>query len=255
MSGGGGTTAAGRSPRARPARRGASAAVPLALLLLGGLLSAPPAGAAPGSGSAAGAPVLAQAGPGAVPLDRGERRRADELRRTAREIVGDPEPERAGTTTRSRLDDLDAGDGAPSGWWRVLLLIVAVGALLALLGARPWRRRRADREAAARGAVVATEAVAELERHAREAEGAGEHRRAVVLWFRVGVLRLRERGRLRGAGPDTSGSVARALGDDRVSALAHGHDRAAYGAAPIEAPESAAAREGWAAVLEREPGR
>lgn len=251
MSGRGGTTAAGPAPRARPVRRGSRSAAVLVGLLLACGLSVAPVGAASASGIA----VLAQAADGAVPLDAGERRRADELRETAREIVGDPRPERTGGTTRPRLDDLDAGDGGPSGWWRLVLLIVVVGALLALLGARPWRRRRTDREADARGAVAAAETVTGLERGAREAEAAGEHRRAVVLWFRLGVLRLRERGRLRGPGPDTSGSVARALGDERVRALADGHDRAAYGAAPIEAPESAAAREGWTAVLEREPGR
>ncbi|MEV4423529.1 hypothetical protein AB0L40_26710, partial [Patulibacter sp. NPDC049589] len=90
---------------------------------------------------------------------------------------------------------------------------------------------------------------AELERQARRAEEAGEHRAAVVLWFRAGARRLRERRRVRADETTTATQVARAAGDDRVLALAVAHDRAAYGPGPVGPDASRGAREGWAAVL------
>jgi hypothetical protein len=155
----------------------------------------------------------------------------------ARDVLRDPDG--AG-------DDLDL-QGAGGVVWRVLLvLLVAVLVLVAVRLARRGPRRRA---AALAPASATDDDLAALERAARDAEARGDHRGAVVLWFRAGARRLGRRRGLRVPAVATAGQVARAAGDGRVTALAAAYDRAAYGPAPVGPDASAGAREGWAAVL------
>ncbi len=125
--------------------------------------------------------------------------------------------------------------------------------LLAIVGAVALARRGPRRRGRAEDVAVAGDArVADLEREARRAEEAGEHRTAVVLWFRAGTRRLRDARRVRAAETATPSEVARAAEDHRVAVLAVDHDRAAYGPGPVGPDASRGAREGWAVVL-REP--
>jgi len=194
---------------------------------------------------------------GGVPLDGDERSRADRLRGVARDLLGD----------RPRADDRDGGgspsipdDGGGPSWLLRALLVLLIGvAVVGVVAAVLARRRRPAARARPGGAPLAGgPSVEELERRAQEAEARGDHRAAVVLRFRAGVRRLRERGRLPAAAAATSGTVAAATGDPRVAALARDHDRAAYGADEVGSELSRRAREGWTAVLaggrEREDG-
>ncbi|WP_022927122.1 hypothetical protein [Patulibacter americanus] len=208
------------------------------------LVSALPAPGGTSPGWAAGTwpgPARAAAQTTAVPPTPGERATADRLRGVARDVLRDPDE--AG-------DDLDL-QGAGGVVWRVLLvLLVAVLVLVAVRLARRGPRRRA---AALAPAAASADDLAALERAARDAEARGAHREAVLLWFRAGARRLTDRRGLRVPALATAGQVARAAGDPRVTALAAGYDRAAYGPAPVGPAASAGAREGWTAVL-RAPG-
>lgn len=179
----------------------------------------------------------------AAPSTPAERATADRLRGVARDVLRDPDE--AG-------DDLDL-TGAGAVLWRVLLVVlVAVLVLVAVRLARRGPRRRA---AALVSAAPSDDDLSAVERAARDAEARGEHRRAAVLWFRAGAGRLARRRGLRVPPVATAGQVARAADDPRVFALATAHDRAAYGPASVGPEASAAAREGWAAVLrDPEPG-
>jgi hypothetical protein len=181
----------------------------------------------------------AAAGQAVPPPTAAEARRAAELRRVARDAL-------AG----EGRDDVDLDQellGIGGVAWRVLavLLVVLVVVVGIALARRGPRRRRRDAAAVA----APDDAAAELERLARHAEAAGEHRAAVVLWFRAGTRRLREARRVRGDAAATAAQVARESGDPRVATLAVEHDRAAYGPGPVPAEASRGAREGWAAVL------
>lgn len=223
------------------------------------LLAATPAGAgAAGTGPAVGAGSVAtpgvsvssvdvaQAGavPGAVPASGPQdRAKADELRRVARDALSGPDAD----------DDVDL-DGSLLGIggvvWRVLLVVlvaVAVVVGVALYRRGPRRRRRSDPTTVRDG-----DGADDLERLALRAEQDGEHRAAVVLWFRAGTRRLAARLRTAPDVTATAGQVARASGDPRVRDLAVAHDRAAYGPGPVGPEASAGAREGWRTVL-REP--
>jgi hypothetical protein len=204
------------------------------------------------------ATVLAAAGPGTVPVGPAvaaaqgaassvplptdaERRKAAELREVARDALA----ERRRDGRDLDLDDSLLGLGGVV--WRVLvvvLVLLAVVVGVALYRRGPRRRRRAGTATPDRGG-----AASDLEAQARRAEERGEHRAAVVLWFRAGARRLAERRRVRADGAATAGQIARESGDPRVGELAVAHDRAAYGPGPVGADASRGAREGWAAVL------
>jgi hypothetical protein len=193
------------------------------------------------AGPGAIAPAHAQGGPvaqGVPPPTAAEARRAAELRRVARDAL-------AGKDQGVDLDEELLGIGGVA--WRVLavLLVVLVVVVGIALARRGPRRRRDD----AAAVTARDDAAAELERLARQAEEAGEHRAAVVLWFRAGTRRLRERRRVRVDVAATAAQVARESGDPRVATLAAEHDRAAYGPGPVPAEASRGAREGWTAVL------
>lgn len=198
--------------------------------------AANPGAATPGSAGTSTSSTVA-------PLTPAEQRRADELRKVVRDAL-----ERDGEG--DGLGDLDTGS-VGGVLWRLFLIAVAVVVVIVVI-ALVRRGPRARRRAAA-AAVVEGDAAGELERQARRAEEAGEHRAAVVLWFRAGTRGLLERRRIRTAATSTAGQVARAAGDDRVAALAVAHDRAAYGPGPVDADASRGAREGWATVLREGP--
>ena len=194
---------------------------------------APPAAAAQG--------IAASAVP---PPSAAEQRRAAELRQVARDALR----RRAAGDDGPDLDGSLLGIGGVV--WRVLavvLVVVAVLAGIALYRRGPRRRRRA----AAPGSA-APDGIAALEERARAAEGRGEHRTAVVLWFRAGAQRLAALRRVRADVASTAGDVARRSGDPRVAELATLHDRAAYGPGPVGADDSRGTRVGWATVL-RDP--
>lgn len=229
------------SRRRAGGRRGlrAGAAVLLVVVLLGSGIVLPGATGIALAQGTAGAPTTTAA----APLTPAEQRRADELRAVVRDAL-----ERDGDG--DGLGDLDTGS-IGGVLWRlavVALAVVAVIVAIALVRRGPRARRRA-----AAAAATADDGAADLERQALRAEEAGEHRAAVVLWFRAGTRGLLERRRIRTAGAGTAGQVARAAGDERVAALAVAHDRAAYGPGPVDADASRGAREGWATVLRDEP--
>lgn len=234
---------AGRVPvSARSRRRPVAGRPPRPLLvaLLALALAVPVAATVPPPGPSG----TAQAQSAVSPSTPADRAKAEELRKVARDaLAGRPADD----------DDVDL-DGSLLGIggvvWRILaVVLVAVAVLIgiALYRRGPRRRRRGGPAAAVDG-----DETAELERQALRAEEAGEHRAAVVLWFRVGARRLAERLRLRAVGAATASQIARESGDPRVGALAVEHDRAAYGPGPVGADASRGAREGWRAVL-REP--
>jgi len=230
--------------RARP--RAAGRRAPLLALLLVLALAGPgvdPSGVLIGS-------AAAQSGAGAdvAPTSPQGRAKADELRTVARDALARDARDGDDGGTSLDLDDSLLGIGGVV--WRillVLLLVLAVVVGVALYRRGPRRRRRAGRAAVAGG-----DPADDLERQALRAEEAGEHRAAVVLWFRAGTRRLGEALRIRADATATAGQVARASGDPRVLTLAVDHDRAAYGPGPVGADASRGAREGWRAVL-REP--
>ncbi|MDO9410930.1 hypothetical protein [Patulibacter sp.] len=215
------------------------------------VLGATPAGVGVVPRAIAQAPDAAQTVPASGPRDRAK---AEELRTVARDALREAD-----------RDDVDLDVsllGIGGVVWRVLLVVligVAVVVGVALYRRGPRRRRRAGTDAPA-GAGGPDD----LERLALRAEQEGEHRAAVVLWFRAGARRLGGRSRtgaggaatagvpVTAAATATAGEVARASGDPRVRALAVDHDRAAYGPGPVGPEASRGAREGWRAVL-REP--
>lgn len=233
-------------------RRGRPSALALVVLLVlvagpapGSLAIGPPVAAAQGGASSVPAPPVARGGASSVPASPpAERRKAAELRRVARDALAG----RRGDDRALDLDDSLLGLGGVV--WRILL-VVLVG-VVAVVGVSLYRRgprRRGRRNA---GPEAAGDATAQLEGRARRAEEQGEHRAAVVLWFRAGTGRLVEDRRVRVDGTATAGHVARESGDPRVGELAVAHDRAAYGPGPVGPDASRGAREGWAVVL-REP--
>lgn len=233
--------------RERGARvRGTPRRAALALLVLLAVLATAPGDRAPGA-AMLGPGVAAAQGPrtSSVPPPSADgQRRAAELRQVARDALrrrdaGDDGPD---------LDGSLLGIGGVV--WRVLavvLVVVAVIAAVALYRRGPRRRR-----AAAAAGVAAPDGIAVLEERARAAEGRGEHRTAVLLWFRAGALRLATLRSLRADGTSTASDVAHRSGDPRVAGLATLHDRAAYGPGPVGADDSRGTREGWAEVL-RDP--
>jgi hypothetical protein len=134
-------------------------------------------------------------------------------------------------------------------WVTVASLVLAVALLTSI---RIVRRR-------SRGATTAAHAARrrrqgetpdELERAAARAEDQGDYDRAIRLRFRAGLLRLDALGAIEWRPSLTSGQARRRLRLAEFDTLARSFDAVAYGGRAAAASDAAAARAGWARVLE-----
>jgi len=136
--------------------------------------------------------------------------------------------------------------------WSAGLIGSATVILAALVSVRMIRRRssagvvRSHRERW-RGRAEDPD---ELERRAAGAEGAGDLALAVRLRFRAGLLRLDRAGVVVDRPSLTTGALTRQLPSIRLRELAVAFEEVAYGGRPASADDVAAARAGWASVLE-----
>jgi hypothetical protein len=136
------------------------------------------------------------------------------------------------------LDDLLPG-GRPVVW---ALMVLAVGALAAVLAGRSLRRRAATgRPGGAPGRARDDDPDA-LERAARAAAARGEHELALRLGFRAGVARLELGESL------STGEVARRLRSPAFDRTAARFDEIVYGGRPAGAADVDEARAAWDAV-------
>jgi hypothetical protein len=132
------------------------------------------------------------------------------------------------------LDDLLPG-GRPVVW---ALLVLAVGALAAVLAARSLRRRTAV--AGPRASDRAREDDPDaLDRAARAAAARGDHELALRLGFRAGLARLQLGESL------STGEVARTLRTPAFDRTAARFDEVVYGGRPAAADDVEAARAAW----------
>ena len=144
------------------------------------------------------------------------------------------------------LDDLLPG-GRPVVW---ALIVLAVGALTALLAGRSLRRRAAAGGAAAPPPARRRRRIPdELERRAREAAARGDHELALRLGFRAGLARLDRRGVLELRPSLSTGDVARAVHSPAFDRAAARFDEVVYGGRPAAAADVDAARAAWAEAL------
>jgi hypothetical protein len=89
-----------------------------------------------------------------------------------------------------------------------------------------------------------------LERAATAAEARGDYAFAIRLLFRVGLLRLQDRGALVFSPSLTTGQVVRSVPAVALIPVAREFDAVAYGDRPAGAPDTASARAGWREVLD-----
>jgi hypothetical protein len=141
--------------------------------------------------------------------------------------------------------------GGPVVFWAIAGAFVLA---LAALGARRMIRRLDPRTQAHAllPSEPAGEDAASLERAAQAAEGSGAFGDAVRLRFRAGLLSLSSRKAIDYRPSLLTTEVARRLHSPQFDSLTATFERIAYGGAPAEAADAAAAREGWGAVLGQE---
>lgn len=197
----------------------------------------------------------------------------DDARRTARDILSGHEyrPERSPQPLRGalrwlgdRLDDLLAPIGrffertfgwlfdlvpGPAGTFLGVAILVTVASLVVWLIARRVvatapERHRAD------GSREDSEDPRDLERAARDAAAAGDHRLAIRLRYRAGLLRLGARGAIALRPGATNAVYARTLDSDRFDGLTGTFEAVTYGTS-IAGPEDdeTAVRE-WPLVVD-----
>jgi hypothetical protein len=185
----------------------------------------------------------------------GEARRTAAALLDARRFGTKPVPDPIGTV----LDKLaravgrlaTRAPGGPAIFWGVVAVLVLA---LTGLGVRRTMRRLDPMTRTRAGADAANaETPDSLEREAQAAETRGAFGDAVRLRFRAGLLLLSARKTIDYRPSLLTTDVARRLHSPQFDALAATFERIAYGGAPGAEADAAAAREGWKAVLTREP--
>jgi hypothetical protein len=129
--------------------------------------------------------------------------------------------------------------------------------IAALVGARRMMHGLDASAAALAAAGIGPAAVdpAALEREAEHAEEGGAFATAVRLRFRAGLLRLGARHEIDYRPSLLTADIARRLRSPQFDALARSFERVAYGGLDADADDATAARDGWRALLAREPRR
>jgi uncharacterized protein DUF4129 len=147
-----------------------------------------------------------------------------------------------------------ATPGGPVAFWVLAALLVLIGALA---GARRMMHGLDASAAALAAGGVGPAAVdpAALEREAEHAEEGGAFATAVRLRFRAGLLRLGARHEIDYRPSLLTADIARRLRSPQFDALARSFERVAYGGVDANADDVTAARDGWRALLAREPRR
>lgn len=140
--------------------------------------------------------------------------------------------------------------------WSAGLIGIAVALLAVVVSGRLIRRRSKagvsrSRKEHWRGRAEDPD---DLERRAADAERAGDLALAVRLRFRAGLVRLDRAGVVVDRPALTAGALTRQLPSGRLRELAVTFEEVAYGGRPASPDDVAAARAGWARVLE-EVGR
>ncbi len=136
----------------------------------------------------------------------------------------------------------------PLGFAVVAGAVVLVATLVCV---RVARRRTTRNLAAGRSSRRPTPVdPAELERRADAAERDDDLELAFRLRFEAGLIRLHDAGRLRLKASTTTGEVLRTVPSPALGQLVTTLEEIVYGGRPAQAPDLAAARTGWARVLE-----
>lgn len=131
------------------------------------------------------------------------------------------------------------------------VLAGAVVLLATLVCVRVARQRTTRNLAAGRSSRRPTPVdPGELERRADAAERDDDFELAFRLRFEAGLIRLHDAGRLRLKASTTTGEVLRTVPSPALGQLATTLEEIVYGGRPAQAPDLAAARTGWARVLE-----
>lgn len=202
----------------------------------------------------------------------------DDARRTARDILSGHEyrPERSPQPLRGalrwigdRLDDLLAPIGrffervfgwlfdlvpGPAGTILGVVIVVALASLVLWLVAR---RVVSTPPGPRHGHATAGdgEDPHALERAARDAAAAGDHRLAIRLRYRAGLLRLGARGAIALRTGATNAVYARALRSDRFDGLTGTFEAVTYGDRDASPEDDATAVREWPIVVEEARSR
>lgn len=197
----------------------------------------------------------------------------DDARRTARDILSGNEyqPESSPQPLRGalrwlgeRLDDVLAPIGRfferIFGWLFDLVpgpmgTLIGVAILLGLASLVVWLIARrvvatAPQRHIARGGAEDADDPDELERAARDAAAAGDHRLAIRLRYRAGLLRLGARGAIALRTGATNAVYARALHSERFDGLTGTFEAVTYGNVDAGPDDDATAVREWPIVVE-----
>lgn len=197
----------------------------------------------------------------------------DDARRTARDILSGHEyrPESSPQPLRGalewlgdRLDDLLAPVGrfferifgwlfdlvpGPAGTFLGAAILLGVATLIVWLIARRIVTTAPDHRHP-HGAAEDSEDPADLERAARDAAAAGDHRLAIRLRYRAGLLRLGARGAIALRTGATNAVYARALHSERFDGLTGTFEAVTYGDREAAPEDDATAVREWPLVVE-----
>jgi hypothetical protein len=145
----------------------------------------------------------------------------------------------------------DIGTVLPGGQATGWVVLAALIALVAGLGARRYSRSALAGEEASTATTRDEVTAAGLERAAVRAEADGRYDDAVRLRFRAGLRRLAHVGVVGADQFTPTREIARAVDSAAFDDLAQQFDAIAYGSAAARAADAQTARAGWRTVLRR----